>query len=176
MKPPKNLVALMAEKTDDQLLEMFQKSDAWLREALDAAENELKQRGVGSEAIQKATSKKFGAAVDKDGLFVKADEIARESESFPQPANPSPPKKPSVLAIISLVFACSWIATPFVKFFIFGPVGGIVFGLLALWQIHRNRELGGRTMAMWGLGMGCTYFVVIILLGILISKMFRGLH
>jgi hypothetical protein len=51
MKPPENLTAQMAEKTNDQLLAMFKHPDDWLPEALDLAKVELQRRGVDTSAI-----------------------------------------------------------------------------------------------------------------------------
>jgi peptidyl-prolyl cis-trans isomerase B (cyclophilin B) len=82
---------------------------------------------------------------------------------------PPPAQKTSPLAIISLVLSCSSIVMP-----IFVSPLGILFGHLALWQVRRNPQLGGRTMAKWGLGIGYFLLVAFILLQHLVRAMFRG--
>ena len=147
MKPPENLAVLMAEKTNGQLQEMFQRPDDWLPETLKVAKGELKKRGV--EPIE----------------IPQVKVVVGQS----QPRRPRR-KRPCILAVASLVLACSSIVTPLM----IGPVGGIVFGHLALWRIRKNIDLGGGTMAMWGLGIGYAFFAIIIFLGILFNAMFRG--
>jgi hypothetical protein len=51
MNASENLPAQTAEKTNDQLLEMFSRPDDWLPEALEAARAELQQRGVDASTI-----------------------------------------------------------------------------------------------------------------------------
>ena len=52
MNAPPNLQAQMAEKTNEQLLEMLERPEDWLPEALDAANAELQRRGVEASARQ----------------------------------------------------------------------------------------------------------------------------
>jgi hypothetical protein len=82
---------------------------------------------------------------------------------------PAPTQKTSPLAIISLVLACSSVIMPIIVC----PLS-IVFGHLALWQLSRNPQLGGRTMAKWGLGIGYFMLVAFFLLRYLVRAMFRG--
>ena|ERR1051326_1040949 len=50
MSIPIDLPAQAAEKTNEQLLAMFQEPDDWLPEALDVARVELRRRGVDADA------------------------------------------------------------------------------------------------------------------------------
>lgn len=49
---PESIVAQMAEKTNEQLLEMFKRPDDWLPKALDAASAELRQREVDATSVK----------------------------------------------------------------------------------------------------------------------------
>ena len=165
---------------------MFQQSDVWLPEALDAAGDELRRRGFKPETINNLLSPGTKSSANNDGLFVKASEITRLSQAngYPVEREPSPPKKPSLLAIISLAFACSSFVTPFVLTYLnlqslgvlvyLGPVGGIVFGHWALLRIKHNGELGGKGIAICGMGIGYAFFALIIFLGLLFVKMFSA--
>jgi uncharacterized membrane protein YhaH (DUF805 family) len=51
MSTPQELAGQMAQKTDQQLLDMFAKPEDWLPEALDAAKVELRQRNVDMTAV-----------------------------------------------------------------------------------------------------------------------------
>jgi len=46
MNTPQEIAAQMAEKTDQQLQDMFARSADWSKEALDAAKGELEKRGI----------------------------------------------------------------------------------------------------------------------------------
>jgi len=164
MKPPENLTALMAEKTNGQLQEMFQRPEDWLPEVLEAAGVELSQRGIEPQAALRITSMES----EIDGLFVKADEIIRPPQLG---SDPQPHQKLSVWAVLSFFFACSFMVT-----LIVGSIGGIVFGHLALWRIRRNSKLCGKTLAMWGLGIGYISFAIFVFIGIKMVKGMSTLH
>ena len=169
MKPPQNLAVLMAEKTNEQLLEIFQRPDDWLPEAQEAAAVELRRRGIEFETNSKATSIDLPPATEMDGLFVKADEIICLPQSDPR--EPTLPQKLSGLAVLSFCFACSSFVTLFI-----GSAGGILFGHLALWRIRRNSELCGRTLAMWGMAIGYISLAILFLIGVCLVKGMSGLH
>ena len=56
MKAPDNLHSQMAQKTDEQLLSMFNQPDDWLPEALEAARVELRRRGTDLELMTSANT------------------------------------------------------------------------------------------------------------------------
>jgi hypothetical protein len=51
MNTPEDLAAQMADKTNDQLLAMFNRPDDWLSAALDAGRAELQRRGIEASAL-----------------------------------------------------------------------------------------------------------------------------
>jgi hypothetical protein len=164
MKPPENLAALMAEKTNGQLQEIFQKPDDWLPETLEAASVELSHRGIQPQVSSKIVSRESRIS----GLFVKADEITRPL----QPAfDPPSHQKLSALAVLSFLFAFSFPVT-----LIVGSVGGVVFGHLAYWRINQNSRLCGKTLAKWGIGIGYVSLAVFIFIAAKMINGMSGLH
>jgi hypothetical protein len=82
-----------------------------------------------------------------------------------QPSHISTPRK-STLAKLSLIFSC---CSPVTPLFI-GSIGGIVCGHMALAELRRNPELGGRKMAIWGLSIGYISIPLAFLSGYMILR------
>ena len=88
MNPPENLVQKITQKTDDELLAMFESPDDWLPEALDSARAELHRRNIPTERIAEADS-----AVESPG---------------PEPFDDAPPpdeeqERPAIITALCLV-------------------------------------------------------------------------
>ena len=85
------------------------------------------------------------------------------SDTAPVPAIP---RRKSTLAMLSLILACCSLFTPLFV----GSIASIVLGHMAMRELRRDPELGGKAMAIWGLVIGYVSIPVAFVIAYLVLR------